>query len=156
MPKYPLEPLVALREKKVEEATTELAGAMRRREAAASALGAAEARREAAARRAAGVRAAELEALSKGSLRARDLARADAWAVRGSVERDALVAAVARAGAAADEALHDERGAQADVAARHADARVVEVHRERWDGEQRRHLEAREEEASADAWRPKR
>jgi hypothetical protein len=156
MPKYPLEPLVALREKKVEEAATELAEAMRRREAAGRALRAAEARREAQARVAAGIRGAELEALSEGRLRARDLARTDAWGVRAAAERDALTAAVQRAGAADAKAREGEGEAKAGVAARRAEARVVGAHRERWDDDRRRGLEAREEEASAEAWRPKR
>jgi hypothetical protein len=156
MPKYPLEPLVALREKKVDEATSELAAAMRRHEAAARVLRTAEARREAQARVVAELRAAELEALSQGELRARDLARGDAWGSRVAVERETLVANVERAGAAEVEARQDERKAQAGVATRRADARVVEGHRERWDTERRKVVEAREEEASAEAWRPKR
>ena len=156
MPKYPLEPLVALREKKVEEATSELAAAMRRHEAAARVLRTAEARREAQARTVAEIRAAELEALSQGDLRAHDLARGDAWGSRVAFEREALVANVERAGAAEVEARQNESKAQAGVAARRADARVVEGHREHWDTERRKVAEAREEEASAEAWRPKR
>ena len=156
MPKYPLEPLVALREKKVEEAATELAEAIRRREAAGRALRAAEARREAQARVVAGIRGAELEALSEGRLRARDLARTDAWGARAAAERDALTAAVQQAGAAEAKAREGEGEAKAGVTARRAEARVVEAHRERWDDDRRRGLEAREEEASAEAWRPKR
>jgi hypothetical protein len=156
MPKYPLEPLVALREKKVEEATSELAAAMRRHEAAARVLRTAEARREAQARTVAEIRAAELEALSQGDLRAHDLARGDAWGSRVAFEREALVANVERAGAAEVEARQNESKAQAGVAARRADARVVKGHREHWDTERRKVAEAREEEASAEAWRPKR
>jgi hypothetical protein len=156
MPKYPLEPLAALREKKVERATTELAGALRTREAAARTLRTAEARRDAQEQAAARVRAAELEALAKGELRARDLARVDAWGVRAGAERAALVTIVDRAATAEGTAREAEAQAQASLVVRHADARVVEVHRERWNEERRKDLEARDEQASEEAWRPKR
>jgi hypothetical protein len=156
MAKYPLEPLLALREKKVESATSELAGAMRGREAAARTLRAAEVRRDAQAQAAARIRAVELEALAKGELCARDLARVDAWGVRVAAERAALAASVDRA-ATADRAAREVEGeARGALAVRHADAQVAEAHHERWTEERRKTVEAREEEASAEAWRPKR
>jgi hypothetical protein len=156
MPKYPLEPLAAVRETAVKSATADLAGAIRRREDASSARHTAEAKRDAHARAAAKVREGELAALGNGRLRAADLARADAWGVRVSAERAALGSAVERAATAETGARQEEASAQVRLGERHADARVVDVHRERWEAEQRRALEAREEEASAEAWRPKR
>ena len=156
MPKYPLEPLAELRKKKVEEATQALADAVRKREAAARALRGAEVRREAAARAATGVRTAELEALGRGDLRARDLARQHAWAARAAAEQEALAAVVRRAGAAEAKARDHEQEVQGTLASRSADARVVTGHRERWNEEQRRGVEAREEEALSEAWRRQR
>jgi hypothetical protein len=153
MPKYPLEPLAELRKKKVEEASLAVAEAARKREAAARALRGAEARREAAARAASAVRTAELEALSRGDLRARDLARAHAWAARAAAEQEALAGVVRRAGAVEAQAREHERTMQGTLTSRSADARVVDGHRERWNDGQRRGVEAREEEALSEAWR---
>ncbi|HTB71774.1 MAG TPA: hypothetical protein VK762_00960 [Polyangiaceae bacterium] len=156
MPKYPLEPLAEVREKKVREATEALAGAVRAREAAARALRGAETRRETAARAASRVRTAELEALARGELHARDLAREHAWTARTAAEQAALAGAVRRAAAAEATARDRERVAQGTLASRSADARVVDAHRHRWNEERRRGVEAREEEALSEAWRPRR
>ena len=156
MSKYPLELLAELREKKAAEATHQLGEAVRKREAAARTLRAAELRREAQARAVLAVRKAELEALARGDLRAQDLARTDAWAIRASAEHKVLGGAVERAANAEAKARHDERAAQNALATQRAEVRVVAVHRARWDDEQRRGLEAREEEAASEAWRPKR
>lgn len=156
MPKYPLEPLRTVRETQVKDARKELAQAIGRREGAETARRAAEARREVQARVVTAVREAEGAALAEGQLRARDLARADAWGVRMAKERYALVATVDKANATEVTAIEAEGQAQQHVAERHTEARVVETHHERWDAERRRALEAREEEASAEAWRPKR
>jgi hypothetical protein len=156
MPKYPLEPLAELREKKAEAAALELAEAVRKREAAARTLRAAELRREAHAQAVAALRKSEHGALGRGELRARDLARVDAWGIRVAAERQSLVAAVDHARASEETARGQERDAQGKVAARRADAQVVAGHRARWNDDARRQLEAREEEASSEAWRPKR
>ena len=156
MSKYPLEPLAKLRDQKVDEATTALAEAVRKQEAAARALHAAESRRDAQARAAAAIREAEREALARGELRARDLARVDAWGVRVAVEQAVLNGAVERAGATEASAREGQGSAQGTLATRSAEARVVESHRERWDDERRRALEARDEEAATEAWRPAR
>jgi hypothetical protein len=153
MPKYPLEPLAELRRKKVEAATAALAEAVRKREAAARALRGAEVRREAAVRAAAAVRTAELEELGRGHLHVRDLARAHAWAARAAAEQEALAGVVRRAGAVEARARDHEQESQGALATRSADVRVVAGHRERWDAERRRALEAREEEALSEAWR---
>jgi hypothetical protein len=154
--KYPLGPLAELREKKVEEAAGVLAAALAEREAAARALRGAELRREGHAQAVARVHAAELEALSRGDLRARDLARVDAWAVRVSAEREALAAVVDHARIADAEARERQGAAKGSMASCSADARLVAGHRARWDEARRRSLEASEEEALSDAWHPKR
>ena len=152
--KYPLEPLVELRDRKVEEATGVLAAMIRARDAAAGRLRAALLRREKHAQAAAGIRQAELDALGRGDLRARDLARADAWGVRAAAEREALTASVQGAREAEAKALACQGDAQATAVARRADAQVVAGHRARWDETRRRALEANEEEAAFEAWRP--
>lgn len=156
MPKYPLEPLAELREKKAEAAALELAEAVRKREAAAGTLRVAELRREGHAQAVAALRKSEQGALGRGELRARDLARADAWGIRVAAERQSLAGAVDHARASEATARGKERDAQGTVAARRADAQVVSGHRARWNDDARRRLEAREEEASSEAWRPKR
>jgi hypothetical protein len=156
MPKYPLEPLAEMRQQKVEEATAALAGAVRKREAAARALRGAEVRRETAARAASRVRTAELEALTRGELRARDLARAHVWAARTAAEGEALAGVVRRAEAAEVAARDHERDAQGGLATRRAEALLALGHRDRWNEQHRRAVEAREEEASSEAWRPRR
>jgi hypothetical protein len=155
MPKYPLEPLAALRARRAEAAALELAGAIRDREAAARTLRVAELRRDGHARVVSAVRGAERDALGRGELCARDLARADAWGIRAALERQLLAGAVGRAETAAASASAHEREAQEAVASRRADAHVVAGHRARWNEGERRRVEAREEEASSEAWRPK-
>jgi YscO-like protein len=156
MPRYPLEPLAELREKKAEEATTALGDALRQHEAATKSVRTAEVRRDGHARDVAERRKAELAALGRGELHARDLARADAWSARVASERATLDAAVDRALTAEGKAAERAHAAHEEVASRHADVKLVDGHRERWEDENRRRAEAREEEASADAWRPRR
>jgi hypothetical protein len=156
MPKYPLEPLAELRQKKVEEATLALAEAVRRRDAAARALAGAEIRRQAAARAVSQVRTAELEALARGDLRARDLAHAHAWAARTAAEQASLENVVRRAGVAEAMARDEAHEAQRTLGSQFADVRVVDRHRERWNETLRRGAVAREEEALSEAWRRRR
>jgi hypothetical protein len=154
--RYPLEPLSDLRDRRVEEATGMLAAVIRAKDAATARLRTALLRRDGHARATAGVRQAELEALGRGDLRARDLARVDAWGVRTGAERDALTAAVAAAQDVEAKERVRQAQAQASVAARTADAQVVASHRARWDEAGRRAVEASAEEAAFEAWRPKR
>jgi hypothetical protein len=154
--KYPLEPLAELRDKRVDEANGALGSAVRVRDAAARLLRAAEQRREGQALAVAVARKAELDALGQGDLRAWDLARADAWGVRVAAERRGLTAEVDRAQAADTKAREAEGEAQTAVTLRRADAQVIAGHRSRWEEARRRALEAREEEAAFEAWRPKR
>jgi hypothetical protein len=154
--KYPLEPLATLRDRRLEEATGILAVTIRARDAAAGRLRAALLQRESHAKAVAGVRRVELEALGRGDLRARDLARADAWAIRAAGEREALTSVVQDARAAETKASASQGEAEASVVSRRADAQAVAGHRGRWDEARRRALEASEEEAAFEAWRPRR
>ena len=156
MAKYPLEPLAFLREKKADQAGRALAGAVLERERAGRAVRATEQRREAHVRAAVQTRAAERAALGRGELRVADLAREDAWRLRAEAEAAALAAAVGRARAAEAKAGEDVRAAQESLASRRADVNVVARNRAQWEGERARRTEAREEEASFEAWRPKR
>ena len=156
MAKYPLEPLARLREGKAEQAARALAGSVRTREGATRGVRAAEVRRDAHGAAVSAVHRGELEALAKGELHARDLARTDAWGVRVGAEKAALAGVVERAQATETKAREDENAAQRALTSRQADAQVVDGHRRRWEGEVSRRLEAREEEASFEAWRPKR
>lgn len=154
--KYPLEPLSDLRERRVEEATGVLASVIRAKDAAAARLRTALLWRDGHAKTVAEVRQAELEALGRGDLRARDLARVDAWGVRARAELDALTAAVTVAQDAEAKERVRQVEAQAAVASRTADAQVVAGHRLRWDDARRKAVEASAEEAAFEAWRPKR
>ena len=103
-PKYPLEPLLEHRERRVEDATAELGDAVRAREAAESEKARAEAERRAGEESAARTRAAEADLLAKGELRAVDLARAQAWEHAEQVRLAHLAAAEGRAASAVDAA----------------------------------------------------
>jgi hypothetical protein len=153
--KYPLEALVQARGARVDAATRSMARAVRARDEAVEKRQAAEAHKDGHAGAARVVTAAERAALERGDLRAADLARADAWAVRTAVERAALTAAVDQARVAEAKAADAQTAARHEVAARRADARVVEKHRGAWDAARRATAEAVDEEASAEAWRSK-
>ncbi len=153
--KYPLQALAQARGYGVDAATRSLAEAVRVREGAAETRQVAQARKDDHERGTRVVKAAERASLEKGDLRASDLARADAWAVRAAVERDALAAGLEQARAAEAKASDALSGAQRRVAERRAEAGVVDKHRARWDAARRATVEAAEEEASGEAWRPK-
>ena len=155
-PKYPLEPLAALREKKVEGAIGKLAAARRAHDSAERERLASEEKGRAHAAAVERVRLAELEALSRGDLRAADLARADAWEARIASERRALEVELegSRASEARARAEEDDAGRQ--VASRRAEAQVVDNDRARWHEALRRRGEAREEQAASEASRPPR
>jgi hypothetical protein len=154
--KYPLEPLAALRARKVEGAVTGLAKAVAQREQAEQARRERELARAAQEARAARVIEEERGSLERGELHAADLARAHAWQLRSDAERAALSSEVERARAAETEALKGESAARAQVAERRAEADVVDKDRARWTAEGRKGEEAREEEAMAEAFRPRR
>jgi hypothetical protein len=149
-PKYTLEPLVELRERRAEEATKELAGAVAQREQAERVRAAAEMRRASLDAQARAVREVEARALSLGELHVADLARADAWELRVASERAKRDEAVSRAREGEARARESETEARGRAAARQADAEVVKKDRARWDEAERKRGEAREEEAVSD------
>ncbi len=155
-PRYPLEPLAQLRDRKVDEAARVYATSVGARETAEDAKRAAEARCRRHEEDTAGVRDAERTALVRGDLCAGDLARAESWAAHRATQQRSLRAAVERAVTKQQGALNAERTAQAQTALRQAEARVMAKDRARWDHARHREIEGREEEALDEACRPKR
>lgn len=151
-PKYPLEPLLEHRERRVEDATAELGDAVRARETAEAAKARAEAERQAEEERAARTRAAEANLLAKGELRAVDLARAQAWEHAERARLADLAAAEGRAASAVDAARGAEQDARATLAQKKADRDVVAKDEARFVDARKREQEAREEEAAEEAW----
>ncbi len=149
--KYPLDPLVKLRDRQVDEATRGLADAVTARQAAErkkAEADAIQARAEEAARL---LREKERLALDSGTLRAADLHRAQAWemGVAETQKRMAREVEVASQGEATARTREDE--ARTKLAAREADADVVEKDKEKFvAGEVARQL-AKEEEEGAEA-----
>jgi hypothetical protein len=154
-PRYPLEPLVELRDRKVNEARGDLASAARERSGAERRRLELEQKCEEHSAAVSCIRGAEDESLARGELRAADLARVDAWEVGVAVERDVLATEVERA--RVEETGMREREARAldEVASRSAEAQVVANDRVRWRDALHRRVEAREEEASSEAWAAK-
>ncbi|MDP9000041.1 MAG: hypothetical protein M3O46_08020 [Myxococcota bacterium] len=153
-PKYPLEPLVELRDKKVDEAVGNLAARARERDAAKLRRDAVEQKREAHESAAEQVRAAEAKALARGELRVLDLGHADAWESRVAAEQQTLASDVENAHAEEERARAAEEAARGDLASRSADAHVVAEDRTRWRDALRRRADSKEEEASSEARRP--
>lgn len=154
--KYPLDPLARVRERKVDEAARALGDAVRAREEAARKLAQANDKKATAEAEAHALRDAERGALERGELTVADLMRADAWGVRVAAEQSELARRVDEAEVRENEAHAAEHGARANVADRKADAELVARDRARWVDGERRRAEAKDEEASADVWRPKR
>lgn len=153
-PKYPLEPLAEVRDKKVDEAAGNLATTARERDAAKRRRLATEQKREAHASAAERVRTAEANALERGALRALDLAHADAWESRVAAEREKLASDVEHARADEERAHVAEEGARCELVSRTAEAHVVTKDRARWQDALRKRAESKEEEASSEARRP--
>jgi len=151
--KYPLDPLVRVREARVDGATRAVAAATRKAEDARAARIAAEASRARAAEAARAARESEREVLESGGLTAADLARADAWETRVQGEDQRLFGAVSRAAEAEAAAIAEEAAARAALAGDKADADVVAKDRAAWLDVARRRAEAAEEEDAAEAWR---
>lgn len=153
--RYPLEPLARLRQERLDGAERALAAAIRARTAAERA--GVEARRAHAEQRAKAVAAqdAEHDALVRGELRAVDLARSGAWALRSDAEAARLAAAVLHAKAVEERARAAEERARAAATACAANAQVVSTHQARWQGAERAARERADEEAAVEAWRPK-
>ena len=153
-PRYPLEPLAEIRRRKVETAAELLGDAKRRHDVAEHEARATECKQrdhEAATQR---LRCDETTALERGDLHVADLARRDAWEVRVAGEQSALKSEVQRARGVESSAQAHEEGARRDLVRRATDERVILRDRARWTEVQRKGAEAREEEASSEAWRP--
>ena len=153
--RYPLDPLARVREIKVDDAARALAEAVRAREEAALRLAQATRRKEDAEAEARALREGEQGALERGELTVADLMRADAWGTRVKAEQTELVRREDEAATREDAAQGDESRARVNVAERKADAELVERDRVRWVDGERRRADAKDEEAAADAWRPK-
>ncbi len=153
-PRYPLEPLVALRGEQVDAAVRGLANAVRERERAEAARRASERQRDTHARSVDAVRRDEQDALGRGELRASDLAAAGAWELRVQTEASAMAVEVERSRRSEAGAQETERGARGALATREADAQVIEKDRDRWHEGARKKAEAKEEEEAAEAYRP--
>jgi hypothetical protein len=154
-PKYPLDPLLHLREAQADDAAKGLAEAVREREAAAV-------RREKAERDLANerqeqqrVRDAERAALDGGALTAADLARAGTWEVAARSAEESLAEATARRSAELAAALANEEAERANVARRQADAAVIDKDKGRFEERARKGALAKEEEAAEELWRRK-
>lgn len=155
-PKYPLDPLLRLRDRQVELTAGELARSARAREDAERAHAAAELAQAQHRAAAAEMRAKEHDALARGELRAVDLATGEAWGLRVQGEDRILEGRAHATRENEAQAQAREREAKARLADRKVDAEIVHKHRGRFDEIQRRGAEARDEEASFEAWRPKR
>lgn len=152
-PKYPLQPLLEHRGRKVDAATAELGAAVRARETAEIAAEEAVAAERATV--AATVETRDLEAtrLAEGELRAVDLARGDAWQRAAEEQRLELARATAVAAAATAVARTEEDAARRGVAAATADRDVVEKDRARFDNSVRVANEAAADEEAEDIHR---
>jgi hypothetical protein len=154
--KYPLDPLAKLRHRQVEAATQELAKTVKGRQEAERRREAAEGAAERAAAGARELRDEERAALEDGGLRAADLQRGQAWELGVEEERRRLEQQVAVAAQAERKAATAEAGARDALAAREADAEVVEKDKERFVTRERRRELAKEEENAAEVHGAKR
>jgi hypothetical protein len=153
--KYPLDPLARLREKQVGDATRLLSDAIRARQEAERGLVVVLSRKNDAEAHARALGDRERNALERGELRADDLARAAAWSVRVETDRADLERRLAKAVEGAQAAHGGESNAQGEFARARADAEVVARDRAKWEDTRRKKDEAAEEEAGAEAFRPK-
>jgi hypothetical protein len=154
-PKYPLECVAKARGERVQRAELDLAAAAVALRAADCVRVDAEQRREHHEAVAGRVRDRELAELLRGALRVQDLGAADRWASRDAAEGHRLRTEAEAARALAARAASTEHAARADLASRKAEAEVIEHDRSRWRRAQQKKIEAREEEASFEAWRPR-
>jgi hypothetical protein len=155
-PKYPLEPLAELRRNEADAATGRLGVARKARDAAERQRLALEEKEHAEAAAAACVRSVEQDRLARGELQVSDLSAAGAWESGIAAKRQALEVAVHRARDVEQEARAGEEKAAREVVSREAGAQVVEGDRSRWQQEQRKRAEAKEDEAASEARRPRR
>jgi hypothetical protein len=153
--KYPLEPLARLKEERAKQKTHELGRAASTREAAQRKREGAEAEREAARATARRIRDEERGSLENGALSVRDLVQASAWESRVGVEDAERTRSVDRALVAEDQARAAEAVVREDLSRAHAESEIVQRHHERWRAAVTKDEESREEEALAEAFRPK-
>jgi hypothetical protein len=151
-PKYPLQPLLEHRARQVDDATVELGDAVLAREAAEAGKARAEVEELEARTRADAIRGKEAERLSRGELRAGDLARQEAWEVGARGEAAVLAEATARADSKARESRDAEERARAALAGKKAERDVVAKDRARFDERRKREDEKAEEEAAEEAF----
>lgn len=150
-PKYPLQPLLQHRERRVDHATAELGRAIQTREAAeAQRLGAERARRDAEVR-ARAVKAEEVQRLERGELRAVDLARVEAWDVAARLHIEQLSDALEAAEAKELRAVDEEELSRKDLAGKTADRDVVAKDAARFDARLQHRVMLAEEEAAEEA-----
>jgi hypothetical protein len=149
--KYRLDPLARARQASVERASRTLADAARaKREAEALRIRIEEdaARAEAEAKR---IR--EEEKAPAKLLRAEDLATHDRWEIRAQNERSDREARLVIAKTNESKEAIRESTARAEVEKRQAQMKVVERDRARWEAEQAKRAEAKQEGEADDAWR---
>jgi hypothetical protein len=151
--KYPLKPLREHRERQVDDATAELGGAVRAREAADAVRARAENEQREANARAERVRAEEAGRLAGGAATVADLAREQAWEVGARAEIGKLGRAVESAVARLDDAQDHEAEARAHLARTMADRDVVAKDEARFDDRSKARALAAEEEAAEEAFR---
>jgi hypothetical protein len=153
--KYPLDPLLKVREAEVDKASRALGKAVREREGAERRKRVADEEERRAKEGARAIEEAERAKLDKGELKVADLARADAWGVADAARQEGLAHARRMADDALVAARTSERAAQGETATRKADAQVIEQDRANWSNRERRAAEARAEEEAAEVWRPR-
>ncbi len=148
--KYPLEPLVKLRQRQVDGATEKLAYAIAERESAQRKRRAAEDERVRVDQAASAVRSAERDALEEGALRAGDLQRAQTWEIGIGEQKKRLAQQIATASQEEERAHTLEDRARTELASREADAELVDKDKARFDAKSLQLDLAKEEEAAAE------
>jgi len=149
--KYPRASVLEHRERLSDAAKEALAKAIAEREAKKAAVARAEADVANAETARTEVLAKEAARLARGEARADDLTRQAAWEAATNAHLAELRRKVAVALEVLEDAVSKERGALTELQNRKADVDVLEKDRERYLLEERKKMEAREEEAAAEA-----
>jgi hypothetical protein len=152
MGRYPLEPLGRVRDAEVDEAARALAEAIARRETAEECARAARAEQTRFLDEAARIDEREAVALASGVLRANDLAQRDAFLIGASLEADARARAVREADGVVAETVAREAEARARLAEQKAKADAVARDRGRFEANEKRIADAKEDESAEDAF----
>ncbi len=153
--KYPLESLARLKKERADDAVRALGKAISAREDAERRRAEAEAAQKHAEAQAAVLRQEERASLEKGELSAADLVQANAWEVRVKAEDAERARKVEEARASSETKRRLEAEAQAKVAGARGEVKAVLRHEGRWNEARQRARDAEEEEAAAEASRPK-